>query len=74
MIETNITHYGVFRPGAPSSPMIKEAEFFAEQGGHTQPWGTAWEPIRGATSIGDARRKFAAAHGVVLSSIYDREA
>lgn len=73
MREASITHYGVIRAEAPGSPMIKEAEFFVEQGGLTKPWGAAWKPIHGATSIGDARRQFAAENRIVLSSIYKYE-
>lgn len=68
-----ITHYGLFRQHVPNSPMIKEADFFAEQGGLTQDWGKNWEPITGATSIGDARRKIATKYGVTLSPIYSGE-
>ena len=68
-----ITHYGLFRKAAPSSPMIKEAEFFKSQGGLTQAWGKNWEPIRDASTIGEARRKFAIDKGVKLSSIYHGE-
>lgn len=68
-----ITHFGLFRRHVPDSPMIKEAEFFVSQGGLTQSWGTGWTPIYEATSIGDARRKFALAHGVALSLIYQDE-
>lgn len=65
-----ITHYGLFRKDVPNSPMVKEAKFFEQQGGLTEAWGKNWEPIRGAKSIGDARRKFATSKGVELSSIY----
>lgn len=64
------THYGLFRANVPNSPMIKEAAFFASQGGLTQAWGKNWEPIYGAESIGDARRKFAVKKGITLSIIY----
>ncbi len=68
-----VTHYGLFRSVAPNSPMIKEADFFIGQGGLREEWGRSWEPIEDATSIGDARRKFAAKHGVALSSLYGGE-
>lgn len=74
-----ITHYGLFRESVPNSPMIKEADFFREQRLESKKsendthWYLAWEPIHDATSIGDARRKFAAAKGVELSHIYSRE-
>jgi hypothetical protein len=68
-----ITHYGLFRILVPSSPGIKSAEFFKSQGGHKLPWGKHWEPIHDATSVGDARRKFAATRGIRLSPIYDGE-
>lgn len=70
---TMITHYGLWRPHVPNSPMIKEAQFFAGQGGLSQDWGKGWEPIDDAASVGDARRKFAAAHGAPLSHIYEGE-
>lgn len=74
LLETeDITHYGLFRKDVPTSPMVKEADFFREQGGLEQPWGSNWEPIYRATSIGDARRKFAHRHGITLSHIYDGE-
>lgn len=65
-----ITHYGLFRPNVPNSPMVKEAKFFESQGGLSDEWGKAWEPINDATSIGDARRKLAHKYGVTLSHIY----
>ncbi len=68
-----ITHYGLYRLQAPSSPMIKTAAFFERQGGLVDAWGKFWEPIEDAASIGDARRKFAAEHGTYLSSIYEDE-
>ena len=68
-----ITHYGLFRVEVPSSPFIKTADFFRRQGGLIKDWGKFWEPIADATSIGDARRKFAARHNVKLSSLYDDE-
>ena len=68
-----ITHYGLFRESAPNSPMIKEAKFFASQGGLTDTWGKGWEPIYDEKSIGDARRKFASDKKLILSSIYDGE-
>lgn len=37
---------------------VKEAGFFEDQGGLTEPWGKAWKPIY-ATSIEDARAKAA---------------
>ena len=61
---SNITHYGCFREANPNSPMIKEADFFISQGGLKAGWGDNWEPIHDATSIGDARRKFASEKGV----------
>lgn len=68
--ETTITHYGLFRKQVPNSPMIKEAEFFHQQGGLVEKWGESWEAIHSAISVEDARRKFAESKGVVLSSIY----
>lgn len=68
-----ITHYGLFRANVPRSPMIKEAGFFAEQGGLTEPWGQAWEPIDGCMTIGEARRKIAEKYAVQLSPIYSDE-
>lgn len=65
-----VTHYGLFRPQVPASPMIKEAEFFASQGGLTEDWGKSWEPIHDALSVGDARRKIAEKYSVTLSHIY----
>lgn len=65
-----LTHYGLFREHVPNSPMIKDADFFKSQGGLTQDWGKNWKPIFDANTIGDARRKFAAEHGVALSQIY----
>ena len=70
---TKPTHYGLFRAHVPESPMIKEAAFFARQGGLESIWGKAWEPIFGASTIGEARRKFAADKGVSLSLIYRDE-
>lgn len=68
-----ITHYGLFREIAPSSPMIKEADFFVEQGGLKEDWGKKWEPIEDAASIGDARRMMATKYGIKLSPIYSGE-
>lgn len=65
-------YYVCWRPHVPNSPMVKEGNFFRSQGGLTGEWGTHWEPIV-ATSIGDARRKCAAAHGETLSPIYSGE-
>jgi len=65
-------YYGLFRERVPNSPMIKEGEFFKEQGGFTQDWGKSWEPIE-ASSIGDARRKLAEKYKVKLSPIYSGE-
>jgi hypothetical protein len=62
-------YFVLWRENVPSSPMIKEGDFFREQGGLTADWGMGWEPIE-ATSIGDARRKIATQHGVELSHIY----
>jgi hypothetical protein len=64
------THYGLFREICPDSPMIKEANFFIKQGGLVEEWGQHWEPIYGASSIGEARRMFARTKGVALSSLY----
>lgn len=69
----SITHYGLFRPEVPNSPMIKDADFFIAQGGTRDSWGKSWKPIHDAASIGDARRKLAAKHGVPLSPIYGDE-
>ena len=68
-----ITHYGLFRSHVPNSPMIKVADFFTEQGGLTENWGTPWEPIEDCTSIGHARRTLADKHGVTLSHIFQDE-
>ena len=68
-----ITHYGQFREHVPQSPMIKAADFFYEQGGHVSSWGRSWEPILDCKTVGEARRKFAAAHNTTLSPIYDDE-
>lgn len=65
-----ITHYGLFRPQVPNSPMIKEVEFFKDQGGLLKEWGKSWEPIEDCTSIGEARRKIASKYNVTLSPIY----
>lgn len=35
---------------------VKEAEWYELQGGHTQPWGKEWRPIR-ASSIEHAYKK-----------------
>lgn len=51
---------------------VKEAEFFASQGGLRDPWGKNWKPVT-ASSIGDARRKGAEMFGIKLSHIYDGE-
>lgn len=37
---------------------VKEAQFFEDQGGLTEPWGQNWKPIW-ANSIEDARAKAA---------------
>jgi hypothetical protein len=66
-------YYVLWRESVPNSPMVKEGEFFREQGGLSQDWGKNWEPIE-ASSIGDARRKIGAQHGVKLSHIYYDEA
>lgn len=47
------THYVL--PRGPNS-MVKEAEFFCEQGGLIAEWGKAWKPVR-AESIEDAREQ-----------------
>ena len=65
-----VTHYGLFRPSVPNSPMIKEAGFFVGQGGLREDWGESWEPITDAGSIGEARKKIAEKYGVELSHIY----
>lgn len=65
-----ITHYGLFRASVPESPQIKEASLFESQGGLIENWGKTWEAIHDASSIGDARRKFAQSKGTKLSSIY----
>lgn len=65
-------YFVLWREGVPNSPMVKEGDFFREQGGLTQEWGRNWEPIN-ASSIGDARRKIAARHGFELSHIYAGE-
>lgn len=62
-------YYVLWRKGVPNSPMVKEGDFFRAQGGLVENWGKHWDPIE-ATSIGDARRKCAAQHGVELSHIY----
>jgi len=67
------THYGQFREVCPSSPMIKDASLFVRQGGLVEEWGKGWEPIYGASSIGDARRIFARSKNVTLSPLYDDE-
>jgi len=61
-----------WREHVPNSPMVKEGNFFREQGGLTSDWGKHWEPIQ-ASSIGDARRKIAKHHGISLSPIYAGE-
>lgn len=68
-----ITHYGLFRPSNPDSPMIKEFEFFRSQGGLTEEWGKSWEAIHGAESTADARAIFAKSKNVKLSPIYGAE-
>lgn len=68
-----VTHYCLFRAALPASPMVKEADFFVAAGGLEKDWGKGWETVEDATSIGDARRKFAALKGVTLSPIYHGE-
>lgn len=68
-----VKFYGLYRDCAPQSPSIKEADFFVRQGGLTDPWGKAWEPVYGANTIGEARRWIADKYGVELSTIYDGE-
>lgn len=67
----NPTHY-VHRNFA-DALFVKEADFFKQQGGLTEPWGKHWKPVV-ATSIGDARRQAADLFGVPLSPIHDEEA
>lgn len=69
-----ITHYGLHRAHVPRSPMIKTAEYFRAQGGLSEGWGKAWEPIYEAPTCGEARRRFAASKGFELSPIYFGEA
>lgn len=61
--------YVLWREHVPNSPMVKEGNFFRQQGGLTDDWGKSWEPID-AKTVGDARRKFAESRGVTLSHIY----
>lgn len=69
MNRKNAPYYVLWRPSVPNAPMVKEGDYFRELGGLTAEWGESWQPIQ-ATSIGDARRKIAAEHGVELSRIY----
>lgn len=66
------SYFVLWRENVPNAPMVKEGDFFREQGGLIKEWGRAWEPIT-ATSIGDARRRIASRHGVALSPIYAGE-
>lgn len=49
-----ITHYAHRSPG--NAMFVKEAEYFIDQGGLIEPWGKAWRPIYGASSLEEARR------------------
>lgn len=51
---------------------VKEAGFFASQGGLTEAWGRHWTPVE-ATSIGDARRQASKMFKVPLSPIHKDE-
>lgn len=39
------TWYVLLR-GPATDPMAKEADFFVSQGGHREPWGRGWVPVR----------------------------
>lgn len=49
----DVTHFVLPRG---NHTMVKEANFFREQGGIKDDWGRRWVPVR-ATSIEDARRQ-----------------
>lgn len=68
----NAPFFVLWREQVPNSPMVKEGDFFRSQGGNVKEWGRNWQPID-ARTIGDARRKIAAQHGVTLSPIYSGE-
>jgi NTP pyrophosphatase (non-canonical NTP hydrolase) len=64
------THYVHCNAG--NALFVKEATFFAEQGGLEEEWGKHWHPVV-ATSIGDARRQAARLYNVRLSRIHAGE-
>lgn len=64
--------YVLWRDSVPNSPMVKEGDFFREQGGLEEDWGKYWIPVQ-ASSIGHARWSVANAMGVELSPIYAGE-
>lgn len=61
------THYVLCNSG--NALFVKEAAFFASQGGLAEPWGRHWKPVV-AKSIGDARRQAAKIFKVRLSPIH----
>lgn len=61
------THYVHCNSG--NALFVKEAAFFASQGGLTDEWGKHWKPVV-ARSTGSARRKAAKLFNVPLSPIH----